>query len=82
MEATERLIEKIIETIQRDVNQIFIRTSNGVLAPEHQEALSRYLKQLSDYKLSAKEKELEEKIKRAEEALSRGQAPDTGVKAS
>lgn len=71
----QQLIEKIIETIRRDVNNIFTKASAGVLPPEQQEALDRYLKLLTNYKLSMKEKELEEKIKRAEEAYARLSTP-------
>lgn len=74
MEDLNKLIEKIVDTIQRDVNQIFIKTSNGVLQPEHQEALARYYKLLADHKLALKEKELDEKLARAEEILNRGEA--------
>lgn len=72
MEDLSRLIEKIIATIQRDVDSLFTKASGSVLPPEHQEALVKYLKTLTDVKLSQKEKELEEKIKRAEEIISRG----------
>lgn len=71
------LIEKIIDTIQRDVNNLFVKASGGILPPEHQEALTRYLKILTDVKLDAKERELDEKLKRAEEILNRGTPPQT-----
>jgi hypothetical protein len=72
MEELARLIEKIVATIQRDVDNLFTKASGNVLQPEHQEALTRYLKILTDVKIAQKEKELEEKLKRAEEALNRG----------
>ncbi len=71
MQELQSLIDKIVDTIQRDVNNIFVKASGaGVLPPEHQDSLVKYFKVLTDHKLSLKEKELEEKIKRAEDALA------------
>jgi hypothetical protein len=76
MDDLKQLLEKILETIRRDVTNLHVKASGtSPLQPEHQDALVKYYKLLSDTKLAAKERELEEKIARAEEIISRGTAP-------
>lgn len=73
------LINKIIEAIQRDVNNIYVKASgSSPLSVENQEALVHYLKVLTDARIQFKERELEEKIKRAEEIISRGTIGQAG----
>jgi hypothetical protein len=73
------LIGKIIEAIQRDVNNIYVKASGSApLSVENQEALVHYLKVLTDARIQFKERELEEKIKRAEEVISRGTSSQAG----
>jgi hypothetical protein len=73
------LIAKIIQAMQRDVNNIYVKTSGSApLSVENQEALVHYLKVLTDARIQVKERELEEKIKRAEEVISRGTSSQAG----
>jgi hypothetical protein len=70
------LIQKIVDSIQRDVNNIYVKAAGpSPLTVESQEALVHYLKVLTDVRIQFKEKELEEKIKRAEEII-RGSAKE------
>lgn len=77
-EDLKALSEKIIATISRDVNNMYVRATGlgkSEITPEDQEALVKYYKLLTDVRIAAKERELEEKISLAEEAIARGSAP-------
>jgi hypothetical protein len=68
----DQLIDKIVETIRRDVNNIFTKASGASPLPvEQQDALVRYHKALTDFKTQALQAELERKLALAEEAYNR-----------
>jgi len=73
----KELTEKLIDTIRLDVTNIRIKASSAVLQPEHQEALVRYYKAVTDARISAKEAHLDELITRAEEAANTSGASGT-----
>lgn len=73
-EELEALRSKILEAIKRDVTNICAKAASSALPPEHQEALAKYYKLLSDVRIADKERELNEKIARAEEIINRGTA--------
>lgn len=75
----DALRNKILETIQRDVNNLFVQSTAKTLSPESQEALVKYLKAVSDAKIEAKERDLDEALKRADEAIARAEAKTAGV---